>query len=41
MLSEEQKYQIIPYLCKYISVFHNIHENEIELAFLQIILFDF
>ena len=33
MLSEEQKYQIIPYLCKYISVFHNIHENEIELAF--------
>lgn len=31
-LSEDQKYKIIPYLCKYISVFHNIHEDEIELA---------
>jgi DNA polymerase III delta prime subunit len=31
-LSEEQKYKIIPYLCKYISVFHNVHEDEIELA---------
>jgi len=31
-LNEEQKYKIIPYLCKYISVFHNIHEDEIELA---------
>jgi DNA polymerase III delta prime subunit len=32
ILSEEQKYTIIPYICKYITVFHNIHEEEIELA---------
>lgn len=32
ILNEEQKYKIIPYICKYISVFHNIHEDEIELA---------
>lgn len=31
-LSEEHKYKIIPYICKYITVFHNIHEDEIELA---------
>ena len=31
-LSEDDKYNIIPYICKYISVFHNIHEDEIELA---------
>jgi hypothetical protein len=32
MLIEDEKYTIIPYICKYISVFHNIHEDEIELA---------
>jgi DNA polymerase III delta prime subunit len=32
ILSEDQKYKIIPYLCKYITIFHNIHEDEIELA---------
>jgi DNA polymerase III delta prime subunit len=32
ILTEEQKYKIIPYICKYISVFHNIHEDEIELS---------
>jgi DNA polymerase III delta prime subunit len=32
LLNEEQKYKIIPYLCKYITIFHNIHEYEIELA---------
>jgi len=32
LVTEEQKYKIIPYLCKYITVFHNIHEDEIELA---------
>ena len=32
MLTEDQKYIIIPHLCKYISIFHNIHEDEIELA---------
>ena len=31
-LTETQKYEIIPLICKYISIFHNIHENEIELA---------
>lgn len=32
ILSEDQKYKIIPYLCKYITIFHNIHEDEIELS---------
>ncbi len=32
ILTEEQKYKIIPFICKYISVFHNIHEDEIELS---------
>ncbi len=32
ILNEEQKYNIIPIICKYITVFHNIHEDEIELA---------
>jgi DNA polymerase III delta prime subunit len=32
LLQEEQKYKIIPILCKYITIFHNIHEDEIELA---------
>ena len=32
ILNETTKYQIIPHLCKYITVFHNIHEDELELA---------
>ena len=32
LLSEDQKYQVIPFLCKYITFFHSIHENIIELA---------
>ena len=32
LLTETEKYKIIPYLCKYITVFHNIHEDEIELS---------
>ena len=32
IITEEQKYSIIPYLCKYITVFNNIHEDEIELS---------
>lgn len=32
ILTEEQKYKIIPYLCKYITIFHNVHEDEIELS---------
>ena len=31
-LTEEEKYKIVPVICKYISVFHNIHEDDIELA---------
>jgi DNA polymerase III delta prime subunit len=32
LLTEIQKYEIIPNICKYITIFHNIHEDEIELA---------
>jgi len=31
-LTEDQKYKIIPVLCKYITIFHSIHEDVIELA---------
>ena len=31
-INEEQKYNIIPHICKYIVVFNEIHEHEIELA---------
>jgi len=31
-ISEAIKYELIPFICKYITVFHNIHEDEIELA---------
>jgi DNA polymerase III delta prime subunit len=32
ILNEEQKYKIIPIICKYIAIFHNIHEDEIEMS---------
>ena len=32
VLSEKEKYKIIPFLCKYITIFHNIHEDIIELS---------
>jgi len=32
LLEEEQKYKIIKLICKYIIIFYNIHEEEIELA---------
>ena len=32
MISETHKYEIIKLLCKYITIFHNIHEDEIELV---------
>jgi DNA polymerase III delta prime subunit len=32
ILSDDEKYMTIPLLCKYITVFHNVHENQIELA---------
>jgi len=31
-IEEDIKYQIIPFICKYITVFHDIHEDAIELA---------
>jgi DNA polymerase III delta prime subunit len=31
-LDDDTKYRIIPFLCKYITVFHNVHEDCIELA---------
>lgn len=33
VLTEEEKYKIIPYLCKYITIFHKVHEDSIELVF--------
>jgi DNA polymerase III delta prime subunit len=32
-IPDEEKYKIIPVICKYITTFHNIHEDEIELVF--------
>jgi DNA polymerase III gamma/tau subunit len=32
ILEENIKYKIIKLLCKYITIFHNIHEDEIELS---------
>jgi replication factor C subunit 2/4 len=32
LLLEDEKYNIIPIICKYITIFNNIHEDEIELA---------
>jgi DNA polymerase III delta prime subunit len=32
LLTEDQKYNIIPIICKYINIFHMIHEDEIELS---------
>jgi hypothetical protein len=31
-LSEDQKYEIIQIICKYITIFNTIHEDKIELA---------
>ena len=31
-LDESMKYQIIPIICKYITIFSKIHEHNIELA---------
>jgi DNA polymerase III delta prime subunit len=32
ILNEDIKYKIIPIICKYITIFYNIHEDEIELS---------
>ena len=31
-INENTKYEMIPYICKYITIFHNLHEDIIELA---------
>ena len=41
LLTENEKYKIIPFLCKYITIFHNIHEDVIELALFTNNLYDF
>ena len=40
LLSETEKYAIIPIICKYITIFHDIHEDEIELVFFTNALVD-
>jgi len=32
MINEDQKYKILPVLCKYITYFHSLHENIIEVV---------
>jgi DNA polymerase III delta prime subunit len=32
ILTEDEKFIILPFICKYITIFYNIHEDEIELA---------
>jgi DNA polymerase III gamma/tau subunit len=32
LVSDQEKYNIVSIICKYIAAFHNIHEDEIELA---------
>ena len=32
-LNEVEKYRVLPFLCKYITIFHKMHEDVIELAF--------
>ena len=32
LINETNKYKITKILCKYMTIFHNIHEDEIELA---------
>jgi DNA polymerase III delta prime subunit len=31
-LTEDEKYKVIPLICKYITIFYNVHEDEIELS---------
>jgi DNA polymerase III delta prime subunit len=33
ILTDSEKYRVLPYLCKYITIFHKVHEDPIELAF--------
>jgi hypothetical protein len=33
VMNETQKYMLVPVLCKFIHVFHTVHEDKLELAF--------
>jgi|LauGreStaDraftv2_3_1035109.scaffolds.fasta_scaffold00368_7 DNA polymerase III delta prime subunit len=35
LLTEDEKYRLIPVLCKYITIFHSVHEDVIELALIS------
>jgi len=41
IIDEDMKYKMIPFLCKYITIFHNVHEDCIELALFTNNLQDF
>lgn len=32
LLKEDEKYRILPFLCEYLTIFHSVHEDCIELA---------
>jgi len=32
LLTEDEKFRLIPHLCTFITIFHNMHENRVELA---------
>lgn len=38
-LEDNMKLKMVPIICEYIGIFHNVHEDEIELAFLTNDLF--
>jgi DNA polymerase III delta prime subunit len=40
IIDEDTKYKIIPFLCKYITIFHKVHEDGIELALFTNNLFE-
>jgi len=40
IMEDDIKYRIIPFLCKYITIFHNVHEDGIELALFTNNLYD-
>ena len=41
LIDETSKYEIVKLICKYISIFHSLHEDDIELAFFTNELFKY
>ena len=39
-LDDNLKYRIVPHICEYISIFHSLHENRVELAIFTNRIFD-